>query len=78
MNRDSILLINEKALPEPNVPLYSAELDLQMMAVCSSLGQTNSQFKTLPESSGFDLVSIWTPKTMVPGSGTLFEAVLKH
>lgn len=77
MNEDSILLINENALPESNVPLYSAELDYSMMAICSSLDRTSAQFKALLESSGFDLVNIWTPKTMIPGSGTLFEAVLK-
>ena len=78
MNEDSILLINENTLPDSSVPLYSAELDLEMMAVFSSLDRTKTQFKTLLESSGFDLVNIWTPKTVVPGSGTLFEAVLKH
>ena len=78
MNQDSILLINENALPESKVPLYPAELDYSMMACFSSLDRTNTQFKMLLESSGFHLVNIWTPTTIVPGSGTLFEAVLKR
>lgn len=78
MSKHSILLINENALPEENVPLYPAELDISMMVLFSSLDRTQSQFKKLLESAGFELVQIWTPKVMVPGSGTLFEAVIKQ
>ena len=78
MGKHSKLLINENALPEDNVPLYPAELDISMMVLFSSLERTQSQFKELMESAGFQLVKIWTPKVMVPGSGTLFEAVLKQ
>ena len=77
MGNDSILLINENVLPESNVPLYSAELDVSMMALFSSLDRTRPQFQSLLDSAGFQVVNIWTPKMMVPGSGTLFEAVLK-
>lgn len=78
MNQDSILLIHEHALPESNVPLYRAEVDLHMMAIFSSMDRTSAQFNVLLELSGFDVVDVWTPKTMVSGPGTLFEAVLKH
>ncbi|KAL8687847.1 MAG: hypothetical protein Q9218_006092 [Villophora microphyllina] len=78
MNEDSILLINENVLPETNVSLYSAMLDITMMAEFSSLDRTESQFKTLLESAGFDVVQVWTPKVKVIGSGTLLEAVLKR
>ncbi len=74
MIKQSILPINEDALPEDNVSLYPAELDISMMAAFSSLDRTQSQFKELLESAGFEQVQIWTPKVMVPGSGTLFEA----
>ena len=77
MNKDSILLINENALPDSNVPLYPAELDMSMMVLFSSLDRTQTQFKELLDSAGFDLVQVWTPKVIIPGSGTLFEAVLK-
>ena len=77
MTKDSVLLINENTLPEAHVPLYPAELDLSMMAIFSSLDRTRTQFKDLLDSTGFALIQTWTPKVMVPGSGTLFEAVLK-
>lgn len=76
MNKDSILLINENVLPETDVPLYPAMLDLSMMAIFSSLGRTQSQFKELLVSAGFKLLQVWTPKVGLPGSGTLFEATL--
>lgn len=78
MNEDSILLIHEMALPESNVPLYPAMLDLTMMALFSSLDRTPTQFKELLDSTGFKLLKAWTPRDMVPGSRTLFEAVLKE
>ena len=78
MNKDSILLINETVLPESNVPLYPAMLDLSMMALFSSLDRTRTQFEELLDSTGFKLLEAWAPKDMVPGSETLFEAVLKE
>ena len=76
MNTQSILLINETALPDNKVLLYPAELDISMIAAFFSLDRTQSQLKKLLESTGFELVQIWTPKEMVPGCGMLFEAVL--
>ena len=78
MNKDSILLINEDGMPEANVPLYPAMLDLSMMAMFSSLDRTRSHFRELLTSAGFKLLDIWTPKVAVPGSGTLFEATLQE
>lgn len=78
MGKHSKLLINENALPGENVQLYPAELDISMMVLFSSLERTQSQFKELLESAGFQLVKICTPKVMVSGSGTLFEAILKQ
>lgn len=77
MDKDSILLINENALPEANVPLYPAQLDLHMMVFFSSLDRTLTQFKDLLTASGFEVAGVYTPKNFVPGSGTLFEAVVK-
>ena len=77
MDKDSILLINENSLPEANVPLYPAQLDLHMMAFFSSLDRTPTQFKELLEASGFEVVGVYKPKNFVPGSGTLFEATVK-
>lgn len=76
MNHDSILLINENAISESNVPLYAAKLDLSMMALFSSLDRTETQFKELLDSSGFNLIRVWTSRVL-PALGTLFEAVVK-
>ena len=78
MNEDSVLLINESTMPESNVSLWSAQIDLSMMAMFSALDRTPTQFRELLNSSGFELVKIWMPKVAVPGSGALFEAVLKN
>ena len=78
MNKESILLINENVLPESNVPLYPAMLDLSMMAFFSSLERTRPQFKDLLHSAGFRVLKVWTPEVMVPGFGTLFEAAIQE
>ena len=76
MNKDSILLINENVLPEANVPLYPAMLDLSMMAMFSSLDRTRSHLRELLTLAGFKSLNVWTPKVAVPGSGTLLEATI--
>lgn len=76
MTEDSILLIDEYAIPEDNVALYQAELDLIMMGMFASLDRTPAQFEELLNSAGFRLVGTYRPRDYVPGSGTLFEAVL--
>ena len=77
MDKDSVLLINESTLPESNVSLWSAQIDFSMMALFSALDRTQKQFRELLESSGFELLKVWTPKVAVSGSGSLFEAVRK-
>lgn len=78
MTKESILLINEGFLPEVNVALYPAQLDLSMMALYAGLERTQKQWIELLDSAGFELVKTWTPRAPVPGSGTLFEAVPKR
>ncbi|EPE31726.1 S-adenosyl-L-methionine-dependent methyltransferase [Glarea lozoyensis ATCC 20868] len=43
MSEDSILLINENALPNINVPFYPAELDFPMMCLLSGTDRTIMQ-----------------------------------
>jgi hypothetical protein len=76
--KHSFLLINENALPDDNVAFYPAALDLIMMGVFASLDRTAAQFEELLNSAGLTLVGTWKPKDYGPGSGTLFEAVLKE
>ena len=78
MGKDSVLLINENAMPDDNVAFFSAALDMIMMGVLAAIDRTAAQFEELLDSAGFKLVGTWKPKNYVPGSGTLFEAVLKE
>ncbi|CAI6331809.1 unnamed protein product [Periconia digitata] len=77
LTKDSVLLINDNAIPEDNVGFYPAALDLIMMGVFASLERTEKQFEQLLDETGFKLVGTWKAKDHGPGSGTLFEAVLK-
>lgn len=77
MTKDSVLLIQEVEIPETNVPLRAACVDLVMMAMFSALERTREQFRELLESVGLELVKTWTSENAAPGSGVLFEAVLK-
>ena len=45
MSKHSKLLTNENVLPEANLPIWPAELDISMMALFSSPERTQSQFK---------------------------------
>ena len=75
MSKDSMLLLNENWLPESDVPLYPAEIDMTMMALFSSLERTQKQWENLLESAGFKVIKVWTPRVQTAGSGLLFEAV---
>ncbi|KAF2108462.1 S-adenosyl-L-methionine-dependent methyltransferase [Lophiotrema nucula] len=78
MSKDSILLINENAMPDTNVPLYAAQIDFTMMASFSSLDRTEEQFRKLLEEARFSLLKVWRPKVELPGSAVLFEASKKE
>ncbi|KAG4412197.1 hypothetical protein IFR04_014657 [Cadophora malorum] len=77
MNENSILLVNENATPEVGASLFEAQGDIQMMAAFGSLDRTSKQFEELLDAAGFTLVKTWKPEVHIPGTGTLFEAVLK-
>ncbi|RAL68038.1 hypothetical protein DID88_008761 [Monilinia fructigena] len=76
MNKDSILLLSENAVPDTNAGLYQVKLDFVMMSLFAATDRTTKQFRALLESEGFELVKVWEPKVARPGSGFLFEAVL--
>jgi hypothetical protein len=77
MSKDSILLINENALPDTNVQLYPVKLDFLMMCLLSGMDRTITQYKSLLDELGFELVKVYQPKVVRPGTGYLFEATLK-
>ncbi|CCD46539.1 hypothetical protein ACHAPC_004333 [Botrytis cinerea] len=78
MNKDSILLLSENAVPDTNAGLYQVKLDFVMMSLFAATDRTIKQFRVLLESEGFNLVKVWKPEVARPGSGFLFEAVLKQ
>lgn len=69
----SKLLINDWVLPEEGSPLYPSLLDINMLALFSSMERTVGQFTELLESEGFTIVEFHT----VPGNEGLIEAVVK-
>lgn len=56
----SKLLLNDWVLPEEGAPLFSSLLDINMLALFSSMERTASQFQALLESEGYELVQIYS------------------
>ncbi|PQE20270.1 quercetin 3-O-methyltransferase 1 protein [Rutstroemia sp. NJR-2017a BBW] len=70
MNKDSILLLSENAVPDTNAGLYQVKLDFTMMSLFAATDRTIKQFKALLEGEGFELVKVWQPKIVRPGMHT--------
>ncbi|MCJ1461494.1 hypothetical protein MMC07_000091 [Pseudocyphellaria aurata] len=85
MTPESLLLICEVVLPESNVGLLPARIDVLMMGLLAGVDRTRKQFETLLNDVGLELVHIWTsdhaPPTSDPSKlveqSALIEAVLK-
>lgn len=78
MADDSMVLINEKVLPEKGVTLFEAMLDWQMMACLAAAERTEAQWRELLQKAGLEVVRIWTgDATGAMGMGWLIEAVGK-
>jgi len=78
MDNDSILLLNENAIPDTDVSMWSCGLDLTMMALFASLDRTEKQFADLLDAGGFLLLKVWKPKPVAGAPVSfLFEAVKK-
>lgn len=69
----SKLLINEWVLPDTNVPLYPAALDITMMVLLSGIERTETQWKELLSSVGLKIVKFWS---VGPEDEGLIEAML--
>jgi hypothetical protein len=54
----SRLLLNDWVLPEQGAPLFSSLLDINMLALFSSMERTTTQFKEILESEGFEFVQL--------------------
>ncbi|GAM41920.1 hypothetical protein TCE0_042f15427 [Talaromyces pinophilus] len=78
MTNDSVLILNENALPDEYVGGFQARVDILMMSILSGIDRTCKQFHKLLEESGFEVLGTYRPQTLSPGAGTIFEAVKKH
>ncbi|RHZ59421.1 uncharacterized protein CDV56_108622 [Aspergillus thermomutatus] len=74
MAQDSLLLIDENLMPESNVPLLPAMVDLSMMVSFAAAERTKTQFESLLNEAGFELVKAWMPPGAVTEQTTLLEA----
>ncbi|MCJ1379927.1 hypothetical protein MMC17_003030 [Xylographa soralifera] len=70
----SKLLMFEWIFPERDVPLFPSLLDINLMVLLSGMERTESQWRILLDSAGFEIVKFW--KTS-PDTEGMIEAVLK-
>ena len=77
MDNNSVLLLNENALPDERVSGFQARADMMMMTLMSGIDRSLKQFRLLLEESGFEVGGVWRPEVMAPGAGTIFEAKKK-
>jgi hypothetical protein len=69
----SKLIINDWILPEKGAALYPSLLDINMLALFSSMERTTGQFRELLESEGFEIVQVHT----IPGTEGCIEAMIR-
>ena len=69
----SKLLINDWIIPDEGAALYPSLLDINMMGLFSSMERTESQWKELLASEGFEIVKMWS----IPGNEGCIEAELR-
>lgn len=69
----SKLLINDFVLPDTNVPLHPALLDIMMMSLCSGVERSEKQWNALLDSVGLQVVKIWRSG----GVEAMIETMLK-
>lgn len=77
MGKDSVLLIHDRVLPDGPAKVHPSDaiMDLNMMALCSSLERTETQFRDLLASVGLDLVRVWRLATAGLHRQAVLEAV---
>jgi len=70
----SKLLINDFVLPETNVPLHPALLDIMMMSLCAGIERSEKQWRELIDSAGLKIVKFWRTE----GVEAVIETMLKE
>lgn len=76
MGSDSLVLIEEKAMPETNVPLMAAVGDMSMMVSFAAAERTEKEYKALLEQAGLELAMVWKPEDCSAMQPVVFEARL--
>ncbi|KAE9374834.1 S-adenosyl-L-methionine-dependent methyltransferase [Stipitochalara longipes BDJ] len=70
----SKLLINDFVLPDTDVPLHPALMDVMMMSLCSGIERSERQWRELIDSVGLQVVKIWRTE----GIEAVIETMLKE
>lgn len=78
MEPSSLLLIEEKAMPETNLPLMAAVGDMSMMVSFASAERTEREYERLLEEAGLELVKCWAPQETFGTQPSLLEARVKE
>lgn len=68
----SRVLIVDLVLPDTNVPLFQACLDIQMMSIGAGVERSERQWRDLLRSVGLEMTGIWNQS---PGMESVIEAV---
>ena len=55
----SRLLIDDYVLPNTGAPIRGAAMDFLMMMYCSGIERTQSQWESLLDSCGLEIIKIW-------------------
>lgn len=76
MNSQSLLLVEEKAMPETDVPLMAAVGDMSMMVSFSAAERTKKEYGCLFNQAGLRLTGFWKPEDASEMQPALFEATL--
>lgn len=77
MEPTSLLLIEERVLPESNVPLMGAIGDMSMMVSFAAAERTKTEYESLLNEAGLELVEVWTPQSELNGQSSVIEARIR-
>ncbi|KAJ5914733.1 hypothetical protein N7504_003616 [Penicillium tannophilum] len=77
MDSSSLLLIEEKAMPEMNVPLMAAIGDMSMMVSFAAAERTKNEYESLLNEAGLVLSGFWKPEGASAMQSALFEAIIR-
>ncbi|PWY74331.1 S-adenosyl-L-methionine-dependent methyltransferase [Aspergillus heteromorphus CBS 117.55] len=68
----SRIIISDFVLPDTDVPLFQASLDIQMMSIGSGVERSERQWREMLDEAGLEITGIWCDN---PGMESVIEAV---